>query len=101
MIRAEYRARAVSWAGWRVRSAAVVSMTCALTILVSHPAEGDATPNPIGVHSMLQVNDPPSFMQTMFAEAAAMHVPAIRLDVAPALIYTPRQSRRTFRGSMR
>ena len=36
----------------------MVSMTCALTILVSHPAEGDATPNPIGAHSMLQVNDP-------------------------------------------
>ena len=98
MIRAEHRARAVRWAGWHVRSGAVVSMTCALTILVSHPAEGDATPNPIGAHSMLQVNDPPSFMQTMFAEAAGMHVSAIRLDVAPALIYTDASKPPDFSG---
>jgi hypothetical protein len=37
---------------------------------------------------MLQLDDPPSFMEAMFAQAAAMHAAAIRLDVAPALIFT-------------
>ena len=36
---------------------------------------------------MLQLNSPYPFMQTMFAEAAAMHASAIRLDVAPALVF--------------
>ena len=51
-----------------------------------------AASDPIGAHSMLQLNDPPSFMDAMFAQAAAMHASAIRLDVAPALIF-PSQSR--------
>jgi hypothetical protein len=42
---------------------------------------------PIGVHSMLQLNTPYPFMQTMFADAAAMHAGMIRLDVAPALVF--------------
>ena len=47
-----------------------------------------AASDPIGAHSMLQLNDPPSFMAAMFAESAAMHASAIRLDVAPSLIFT-------------
>jgi hypothetical protein len=46
-----------------------------------------ADPSPIGVHSMLQLNDPYSFMQDMFAEAAELHASSIRLDVAPAIIF--------------
>ena len=37
---------------------------------------------------MIQLNSPYSFMQVMFAEAAGMHASAIRLDVAPALVFT-------------
>ena len=37
---------------------------------------------------MLQLDDPPSFMEAMFAQAAAMHASAIRLDVAPALVFS-------------
>jgi hypothetical protein len=47
-----------------------------------------AAKSPIGAHSMLQLNSPYSFMQSMFAQAAAMHASAIRLDVAPALVFT-------------
>ena len=36
---------------------------------------------------MLQLNDPPSFMRTMFQRARAMGASAIRLDVAPALVF--------------
>lgn len=36
---------------------------------------------------MLQLNSPYGFMQDMFAEAARMHASAIRLDVAPALVF--------------
>lgn len=36
---------------------------------------------------MLQLNSPYSFMQTMFAQAAGLHASAIRLDVAPALVF--------------
>jgi hypothetical protein len=36
---------------------------------------------------MLQLNDPPSFMRTMFQWAAAMGASAIRLDLAPALVF--------------
>jgi Cellulase (glycosyl hydrolase family 5) len=46
-----------------------------------------AAQSPIGAHSMLQLNDPPAFMRAMFAEAAAMDASAIRLDVAPALVF--------------
>ncbi|HEY1510436.1 MAG TPA: choice-of-anchor D domain-containing protein [Solirubrobacteraceae bacterium] len=47
-----------------------------------------AAENPIGAHSMLQLDSPYSFMQSMFAQAAAMHASAIRLDVAPALVFS-------------
>ncbi len=44
--------------------------------------------NPIGIHSMLQLRDPPSFMEAMFAEAVAVHAPALRLDVSPSEVFT-------------
>jgi hypothetical protein len=47
---------------------------------------------------MLQLNDPPSFMEAMFAQAAAMHASAIRLDVAPALIFTSQSRPPDFSG---
>ena len=37
---------------------------------------------------MLQLNDPDSFMQSMFAQAAAMHASSIRLDIAPSLVFS-------------
>ena len=43
---------------------------------------------PIGAHSMLQLNSPYPFMEDMFVQAAALHAAAIRLDVAPALMFT-------------
>jgi hypothetical protein len=46
-----------------------------------------ADQSPIGVHSMLQLNEPYSFMQAMFANAAELHASSIRLDVAPAIIF--------------
>jgi hypothetical protein len=42
----------------------------------------------IGAHSMLQLNSPYGFVQDMFTEAVGMHASAIRLDVAPALVFT-------------
>jgi hypothetical protein len=47
-----------------------------------------ASAPPIGAHSMLQLNSPYPFMDSMFAQAAAMHAASIRLDVAPALMFT-------------
>jgi hypothetical protein len=47
-----------------------------------------AATNPIGAHSMLQLNSPSSFMRAMFAEAVRMRASAIRLDVAPSLVFT-------------
>jgi hypothetical protein len=50
---------------------------------------GIAAPaGPVAAHSMLQLNSPYSFMQAMFAQAAEMNASAIRLDVAPALVFT-------------
>ncbi len=71
-----------------------LSVLALLTAGVARPA--DAAPvahsavavDPVGAHSMLQLNDPPSFMEAMFAQAAAMHASAIRLDVAPALVFS-------------
>jgi polysaccharide biosynthesis protein PslG len=73
------------------RLGAVLAVTATLGVTASVgvaalPAAA-AAQAPVGVHSMLQLNDPPSFMQAMFAQAAAMHASAIRLDVAPALIF--------------
>ena len=47
---------------------------------------------------MLQLDDPPSFMEAMFAQAAAMHVSALRLDVAPALIFASQSRPPDFTG---
>jgi hypothetical protein len=49
---------------------------------------------------MLQLNSPPSFMQAMFSEAANMHASAIRLDLAPSLVFTDLLQPRDF-GSTR
>ena len=57
-----------------------------------------ADQNPVGAHSMLQLNSPPSFMQAMFAEAAGMHASVIRLDVAPALVFTDESQTPDFSG---
>ena len=54
--------------------------------------------DPIGVHSMLQVNSSSSLMQEMFSEASALHAGAIRLDVAPALIFPNGPSHPDFSG---
>ena len=64
----------------------VLALSVGLAGAGARPAH--AAVDPIGAHSMLQLDDPPSFMQAMFAQAAAMHAAAIRLDVAPALIFT-------------
>ena len=63
---------------------------------VARPAS--AAVDPIGAHSMLQLDDPPSFMEAMFAQAAAMHASAIRLDVAPALVFTNQSQPPDFSG---
>ena len=73
-------------------------MIGSVAVLDVHPARADVAPNPLGAHSMLQLNDPPSFMNTMFARAAAMHVSALRLDVAPSLIYTDPSAPPDFTG---
>ena len=63
-------------------------MIVAVTVVgAGFTGTAEAASNPIGIHSMLQLNDPPSFMQAVFAEAAAAGASAIRLDVAPALIF--------------
>jgi hypothetical protein len=82
--------------GGRARALLAV-LTCGLTLVTVHPASAQAA-NPIGAHSMLQLNSPYSFMQTMFAEAAAMHASAIRLDVAPALIFPSQTGQPDFSG---
>lgn len=65
----------------------IVLVASALTVALGVPARVQAQTSPIGAHSMLQLNDPEPFMQTMFAEAAAMGASSIRLDVAPALVF--------------
>jgi hypothetical protein len=52
----------------------------------------------IGAHSMLQLDDPPSFMRAMFSQAAAMGAATIRLDVAPALVFPDAPSQPDFSG---
>ena len=47
---------------------------------------------------MLYLNSPVGFMRTMFAEAAALHASAIRLDVAPALIFPDQNGAPDFSG---
>ena len=66
----------------------VALVLCNVAFAAVRSSDAFAAGNPIGVHSMLQLNDPYSFMQAMFAEAAGLHASAIRLDVAPALVFT-------------
>lgn len=54
--------------------------------------------NPIGVHSMLQLSYPPSFMETMFAEAVAVHATTLRLDVSPSEVFTAPLSEPDYTG---
>jgi hypothetical protein len=80
-----------------VRAVALaLAVQALLSAAVARPAR--AAVNPIGAHSMLQLDDPPSFMEAMFAEGAAMHAGAIRLDVAPALIFTSTSQPPDFSG---
>lgn len=58
-----------------------------IVLLGWNAAPARSAESPIGAHSMLQLNSPYPFMQAMFAEAAAMHASAIRVDVAPALVF--------------
>jgi hypothetical protein len=58
----------------------------------------ESAESPIGAHSMLQLSFPYSFMRAMFAEAARMRASAIRLDVAPALVFTDPSGRPDFTG---
>jgi hypothetical protein len=69
-----------------------------LTSLTLLAGAATASVSPIGAHSMLQLNDPPSFMAAMFAEAAGMGASSIRLDVAPALVFPDSTSNPDFSG---
>ncbi|MGZ4169051.1 MAG: hypothetical protein ACXVFO_19810, partial [Solirubrobacteraceae bacterium] len=65
------RRRTVAAVGALARAALVMALT---TVAGMTGAAATAwAQNPVGVHSMLQLDDPPSFMQAMFAQAAAMH----------------------------
>jgi hypothetical protein len=74
-----------------------VALVVALAALIT-AGPAHAAVDPIGAHSMLQLDDPPSFMEAMFAQAVAMHASAIRLDVAPALIFTYQSQPADFSG---
>jgi Abnormal spindle-like microcephaly-assoc'd, ASPM-SPD-2-Hydin len=69
-----------------------------LTSLAALAGGASAAVSPIGAHSMLQLDDPPSFMEAMFAEAAGMGASTIRLDVAPALVFPDSPSDPDFSG---
>jgi hypothetical protein len=72
----------------RVRRWCVTLVTAFTGVCLGFTATAAADPNPIGMHSMLQLNDPLPLMQAMFAQAAGAGASAIRLDIAPALIFT-------------
>jgi hypothetical protein len=78
--------------------AAVALLVCHLAFVELQPGIADAAESPIGAHSMLQLNSPYSFMQLMFADAAAMNASAIRLDVAPAIVFGARSQPPDFSG---
>lgn len=69
-----------------------------LTWLAALAGGAAAAVSPIGAHSMLQLDDPPSFMRAMFAAAAGMGASTIRLDVAPALVFPDSTSDPDFSG---
>jgi hypothetical protein len=81
------RGRAWTVTPWRGTLATLVAILMSLVLLGLSAGAARAAESPIGAHSMLQLNSPYPFMQTMFAQAAAMHASAIRLDVAPALVF--------------
>lgn len=75
----------------RVARHAVAAVTAAalwMGFAAAFAQAATAPATPIGAHSMLQLDDPPSFMQAMFAQAAAMGASAIRLDIAPAIVFS-------------
>jgi hypothetical protein len=74
--------------------ATLAVLICTLTFA----GTADAAGSPIGAHSMLQLNSPYPLMQAMFAQAAGMHASAIRLDVAPALVFTGQSQPPDFSG---
>ena len=76
----------------------VLALALALALAGAGARPAHAAVAPIGAHSMLQLDDPPSFMEAMFAQAAAMHAGAIRLDVAPALIFSSPSQPADFSG---
>jgi hypothetical protein len=75
-------------AHWRTLALGLTVLALSLALAGAGARPARAAVDPIGAHSMLQLDDPPSFMEAMFAQAAAMHAASIRLDVAPALIFT-------------
>jgi hypothetical protein len=78
--------------------AAGVFLVCNLALADVRAGVAVGAAEPIGAHSMLQLSSPHSFMQAMFAEAAGMHASAIRLDVAPALVFTDPSASPDFSG---
>jgi hypothetical protein len=74
------------------------SLVCGLASTGAYAASAQADSNPIGAHSMLQVNSSYALMQAMFSEAASLHAGAIRVDVAPALIFPDRPTDPNYRG---
>lgn len=78
-----------------------VGLVAVMAFVVSNVASTEvavAAVSPIGAHSMLQVNSPYSFKQVMFAEAAGMHASAIRLDVAPSMLFPDHSMQPEFAG---
>jgi hypothetical protein len=74
------------------------ALACGLASTCAYPASAQADSNPIGAHSMLEVNTSYALMQTMFSEAASLHAGAIRVDVAPVLIFGDGPADPDYRG---
>ncbi len=77
--------------------AAAALLACVGAMGMRAPAAA-ADESPIGAHAMLQLNDPPSFDQAMFQEAAAMHASALRMDIAPAIVFSSESQPPDFSG---
>ncbi|MGH2868652.1 MAG: choice-of-anchor D domain-containing protein [Solirubrobacteraceae bacterium] len=73
-------------------------LACGLVFTGAYATCAHADANPIGAHSTLQVNSSYALMQAMFSEAANLHAGAIRVDVAPALIFPDRPADPDYRG---
>lgn len=91
MVRLRGAESSVWGSRWRGRRrarllAVVASLVCTFAVEASSGSAASAQ-TPIGAHSMLQLNSPYGFMQEMFAKAARMHASAIRLDVAPSVVF--------------